>query len=108
MKKEMIRQFEASGTKADSAMVEMIVKSMIESLGNMTFDFKENGKLVMNMAGKGDKEENYTVDYNKGTITSKSDEGQQNLNFKFDKENLILTINEENNKQTIMTLKKVK
>lgn len=108
MRKDLIKQFEASGAKADSAMIEMIVKTMVESFSSMTFEFKSDGKLSMFMEGKGDKEESYTVDYEKGLIVSKSDDSTQNIYFKFDKENLVLTLKEADNKDVNMTLKKLK
>lgn len=108
-KKELIKQFEASGTKADSAMVEMIMQSLVESIGTMTFDFQSNGKLMMYMKGQGEKSESYTVDYDKGLIVSKGDEdSKQDISFKFENENLVLTIREPNNKNVVMTLKKLK
>lgn len=107
MKKELIKQFEASGAKADSAMIEMMMQSLTQSLGNMVFDFGADGKLRMSAGEKSEKEESYTVDYEKGTITSKSPEETQNMKFRFEKENLVLII-PEGGKETTMILKKIK
>jgi hypothetical protein len=110
LRKDFIKQFEAAGTKADSAMIEMLVNSIVESLGSLTFNFSANGKLIMSGSRDGkskNEEEQYTVDYDKGTIVSKSGKSVQHLKFKFDKEHLVLTIVEENNKEATLTLKRI-
>lgn len=107
MRKELIKQFETAGQKADSAMIDMMMQSLTQSLGNMVFDFGADGKLRMSAGEKSEKEENYTVDYEKGTITSKSTEETQNMKFRFEKENLVLII-PEGGKETTMTMKKIK
>lgn len=109
MKSELKKQFEASGAQADSAMIDMIFKSMMDALGNMVFDFGSNGKLVVNMSVDGSQkkeEEDYTVDYTKSLIISKGKEKEQKINFRFEKENLVLVIDEEG-KKSEMTLKKI-
>lgn len=110
LKLDFIKQFEASGVKADSEMIETLVSSVVESLSSMTFDFRANGKLIMSSTSDGkpkSEEEQYTVDYNSGTIVSKSASSTQHLKFKFEKEHLVLTMVEEKNKEAIITLKKV-
>lgn len=53
IKGELKKQFEASGAQADSAMVEMVFKSIYDALANMVFDFGTNGKLTMNVSQDG-------------------------------------------------------
>lgn len=111
IKGELKKQFEASGAQADSAMVEMVFKSIYDALANMVFDFGTNGKLTMNVSQDGQEkkeEEDYTVDYAKGVIVSKGREKEQNIAFKFDNDNLILTVEDQPGKTSVMTFKKLK
>jgi len=111
MKSELTKQFEASGQPVDSNMVNMVFNQLYLSLSTLTFDFGSDGKLLIDAKSEDapkKEEENYTVDYTKGVITSKSKEKEQKIGFKFEGETLILTVEDSPGKSSVLSFKKLK
>ena len=113
-KKYLVEQVKKeSGTTPDSAQIEMAYTMMTSMFNQMTFEFNKEGKATFSAVGMDGSTESetvqYTVDYDKGTLTTiemeDGKEKKETMKIRFEGDYLYMTKAEKN--ETIK-VKKVK